>query len=378
MLFVPLTTGPCRTGQYFVCYETLFKGMKLENVIVFTLSADNSYTELGPKVSRNFWKGAIAADYMKDIQTSLRTCAIDQPSALTKFNELWKGLRRSVEEDFDRLIPELRKIAKKIAMIPLKRQLTDYPKVLVVGEIYVRRDDFAVDELIELFSKEEIIAKVAGLGEWIHYLDFVRTYDLKKRIKLQPWYKKIFGEERRALVKLNLEKAWKYGREQAIKNALEPSGLIPDSPNNMKKIMHNSSKYFVNHELNSEITVSTGSASTAMEEGYSGVLNISPFACLIGRVIEGLYTPWARERNYPTMSVEVDGNLLPPNIINKLNIFMVNVLRFRDNPNIADLIEEGEPEQMEEADCCEEKSCSSCGSGKIPHFEEFISNHARQ
>jgi len=33
---------------------------------------------------------------------------------------------------------------------------------------------------------------------------------------------------------------------------------------------------------------------------------------------------------YPILSVEVDGNLLPPNIVNKLNIFMVNVLRFRD------------------------------------------------
>ena len=64
-----------------------------------------------------------------------------------------------------------------------------------------------------------------------------------------------------------------------------------------------------------------------MEEGYSGIVNISPFACLIGRVIEGLLTPWARERDYPVISVEVDGNLLPPSIVNKLNIFMVNVLR---------------------------------------------------
>ena len=79
-----------------------------------------------------------------------------------------------------------------------------------------------------------------------------------------------------------------------------------------------------------------------MFEDYSGVINISPFACLIGRVIEGLLTPWFRERSYPMMSVEIDGNLLPPNVINKLEIFALNVLRFRDKPDITRLIDQPE------------------------------------
>jgi hypothetical protein len=108
----------------------------------------------------------------------------------------------------------------------------------------------------------------------------------------------------------------------------------------MRKIMANSELHFVNHELNSEIAVSSGVAATAMDEGYSGIVNISPFACLIGRVIEGLLTPWARERDYPLISVEVDGNQLPPSIVNKLNIFMVNVLRHGGHDNLGVLIEE--------------------------------------
>jgi hypothetical protein len=98
-------------------------------------------------------------------------------------------------------------------------------------------------------------------------------------------------------------------------------------------------EHFVNLELNSEIAVSSGSAAAAMDAGYSGIVNISPFACLIGRVIEGLFTPWARERNYPILSVEVDGNLLPPNIVNKLNIFMVNVLRFKGEGDLSTLVD---------------------------------------
>ena len=101
--------------------------------------------------------------------------------------------------------------------------------------------------------------------------------------------------------------------------------------------------------------------------GYSGIVNISPFACLIGRVIEGLFAPWARDRNYPTISVEVDGNQLPPNIVNKLNIFMVNVLRFKGGRDLSSLIEP--PEGNLAAKLILEHgiatSCSSCGDTEV-------------
>jgi len=99
----------------------------------------------------------------------------------------------------------------------------------------------------------------------------------------------------------------------------------------MNQIMENTEKYFVSNELHSEISISSGVAATAMTDGYCGIVNISPFACLIGRVIEGLLTPWAREHKYPLISIEIDGNLLPPSIINKLEIFMLNVLRFKNH-----------------------------------------------
>jgi hypothetical protein len=95
----------------------------------------------------------------------------------------------------------------------------------------------------------------------------------------------------------------------------------------------------VGRELYSEISISSGVAATAMMDGYSGIVNISPFACLIGRVIEGLFTPWARERRYPAISIEIDGNLLPPNVLHKMEIFMLNVKRFRGSEPIDALVE---------------------------------------
>jgi predicted nucleotide-binding protein (sugar kinase/HSP70/actin superfamily) len=333
LLFVPITTGPCRTGQYFVYYENLFRDMRLENVVVFILSADNSYGELGPDFSKQMWQGLVLSDYLKDIQTALMATASDPKKAIADFETSWRRVMKAVELKKN-VWTELKKVAQDVRKIPLKRKVVDCPKVLIVGEIYVRRDDFAVGELIQLMSERGIVVKVAGIAEWIHYLDFVREYALKKLIKLrQPG-------NRRKLIRLRIEEWWKHHVEKKTLAILQPTGLIPKTPHDMHRIMEYTQKHFVNLELNSEIAVSSGAAAAAMEEGeYSGIVNISPFACLIGRVIEGLFTPWARERNYPVLSVEVDGNLLPPNIVNKLNIFMVNVLRYKGSADLSVLVD---------------------------------------
>jgi predicted nucleotide-binding protein (sugar kinase/HSP70/actin superfamily) len=339
LLFVPITTGPCRTGQYYVYYENLFKDMRLENVVVFILSADNSYTELGSDFAKEMWKGLVLSDYLKDIQTALKATAVDPVQALSDFEKSWRGVMSAVEHNPKKVWKELKQVAQDVKKIPLKRQLLDCPKVLVVGEIYVRRDDFAVGELTDLMSERGIVVKVAGISEWIHYLDFVREYAFKKLIKLQKPGKRLFSKPWKDLKKLEIEEWWKHSVEKKVLAILGPTGLIPETPHDMHEIMKYTQEHFVNLELNSEIAVSSGSAAAAMAHGYSGIVNISPFACLIGRVIEGLFTPWARERNYPTLSVEVDGNLLPPNIVNKLNIFMVNVLRFRGGNDLSSLVD---------------------------------------
>ena len=40
------------------------------------------------------------------------------------------------------------------------------------------------------------------------------------------------------------------------------------------------------------------------------------------------------------MSIEIDGAVLPPNIVSKLEIFMLNVLRFRQEMDSAELVDE--------------------------------------
>jgi predicted CoA-substrate-specific enzyme activase len=339
ILFLPTTTGPCRTGQYFVFYENLFKDLRLENVLVFTMDSDNSYTELGSEFTKYAWWAVVIADYMKDVETSLRTCAADPAEAMRIYDQIWQKMIGVAERDITKVLPVLEEIADTISRIPLARKMDDCPKVLIVGEIYVRRDDFAVDELIQQFSKHGIVGKVSNVAEWFYYCDFVRHYELKKKLNLAPWYRRVFAREFRDIINWKIEHAYKKNVEKNIRNTLSVTGLVPHAPHDMQEIMKNTEKHFVGLELYSEISISSGVAATAMMDGYSGIVNISPFACLIGRVIEGLFTPWARERKYPAISIEIDGNLLPPNVLSKLEIFMLNVKRFRGKGDAHSMVE---------------------------------------
>jgi predicted nucleotide-binding protein (sugar kinase/HSP70/actin superfamily) len=339
LLFVPTTSGPCRTGQYSVFFENIFKDLRLENVVIFSLDSDNSYNELGAEFSKYAWWAVVIGDYMKDLETSLITCAADPENAIILYDKQWRKMISVAEKDITKILPVLKEISHDVANIPLKKKMEKCPKVLIVGEIYVRRDDFAVGELIQHLSRRGIIGKVSSVAEWVYYCDFVRRHKLKKSLDLLPWYRRVFAQEFMDLIKWNIEQAYKHNVGKNIRDTLAITRLIPDSPHNMEEIMKNTEKYFVSQELYSEISISSGVAATAMMDGYSGIVNISPFACLIGRVIEGVLTPWAREQKYPIISIEIDGNLLPPNVMNKLEIFMLNVQRFKVNEDTKTMLE---------------------------------------
>ena len=70
----------------------------------------------------------------------------------------------------------LESVWDRLGAIDRKGRLEDLKKVLVVGEIYVRRDNFSVQELSEMLVDKGIYPKVTGVTEWFHYTDFARKF----------------------------------------------------------------------------------------------------------------------------------------------------------------------------------------------------------
>jgi predicted CoA-substrate-specific enzyme activase len=328
LVFVPSTLGPCRTGQYYVFFDRLFEEMGWENVVLLVGNSENSYRELGPTFTRDFWRAIVLGDYFTDIRSSLQLLARDPEDALSLFQSVWQDVLGAFHAGIKELDRELRRAANRLAGIALKGSLDDMKKVLVIGEIYVRRDNFSVEEVSQMLISKGIYPKVAGVTEWIHYTDFARKFIMKGRRKREGWLRTLLYGGLKDEAGYLIDKVWKENVEEKIAAALRPTGLIPHAPHDMKKIIGEWQHEFVDPELESEATVSPAVGAAAMKDGYSGVVIIAPFCCLPGRLIEGVYAPWAKARDYPVLALENDGQPYPPNIVSRMEVFAHNVLRF--------------------------------------------------
>jgi len=328
LVFVPSTLGPCRTGQYHVFFDRLFEEMGWENVVLLVANSENSYREMGPSFNQDVWRALVLGDYFTDIRSSLRLLARDPDGAMAVFESVWKDIMRALREGPKQLDHELKRAAADLTHIPRKGRLEDLPKVLIVGEIYVRRDNFSVEEISETLISKGIYPKVTGVTEWFHYTDFARKFIMEGRRKRDGWLRTLRGGGVKDEAVYLLEKFWKQNVEDKIATVLKPTGLIPHVPHDMDKIIGEGQKEFVDPEMESEATVSPAVGAAAMGEGYSGVAIIAPFGCLPGRLIEGVYAPWAKARDYPVLALENDGQPYPPNIVSRIEVFAHNVLRF--------------------------------------------------
>lgn len=327
-LFVtPSTLGPCRTGQYHVYYDRLFEEMGWDNVVLMVGSSEESYRELGPSFSQNLWRGIVLADFFTDVKVGVRLLAEDPVSALKIADSAWEEIITGVAHSPKALDKALANAGRRLSAIPRKRTLADVPKVLIVGEIYVRRDDFSVGEVRDFLVERGIYAKVTGITEWFHYTDYARKLLMVERRKREGMRKMITDGGLREEVIYHVEAAWKSNVERKVAKHLVPTGFIAAAPHDMDSIIGEGRKHFFEPALESEATISSAVAARAMEEGYSGVVVIMPFACLPGRLIEGVFAPWARERGFPVIALENDGQPYPPNVISRLEVFSHNVQR---------------------------------------------------
>ncbi len=334
VLLSPITTGPCRTGQYAVFYDRILREVGYENIVLLRVSSDNSYNELGPGISRLLWRAFCVGDALKDLKSGIRVCLTEPSEGMRIVDETWKKLITIFEKgDLDtELLAALRGMAQQLAKLPRLRDVEQVKKVLIVGEIFVRRDDFSVSPLVDRLTEWGILTRISGLTEWIHYLDYSRKQRLQQQYSGKKMFSKATSTYYLKRIQMRIESAWKHSKQKKIEAMIRESGLLPATPSNMKAIMARVPE-FTSMDFESEATLSPAVASEAMNSGYSGIVIISPFACLPGRLIEAIYAPWAQERNFPVLALEKDGGEYPPNTISKINIFCLNVASFSASTN---------------------------------------------
>ena len=332
--FMPETSGPCRFGQYNVAMREVAARQGLQNVTTISLTSENGYAGFGTRFALRAWHAVVLSDVLDDIRSAILACAADVPAALAIYETQLNLVELSVERD---AWPQLRKVlrhaAVELAGIRRRQELADVPKVALIGEIYVRRDGFSRQHLVERLSREGVFVRTAPVAEWIHYCDHI----VQKRLVA-----KSAPQDR---VRNRLTCLVKDPFETAIQRIFGTTGLFHPHDTRVDRMMKASSD-LVSPRLTGETVLTIGSTLTELVESVDGVLAIGPFGCMPARISEAVLVKKLAERkpvvardqnlirkvmeahpSLPFLSIETDGNVFPQLVESRLEAFLMQVRR---------------------------------------------------
>jgi predicted CoA-substrate-specific enzyme activase len=334
--FMPTTSGPCRFGQYSVFMNDLIQKMRIPDVALFSLTAENTYAGLGNGFEKKIWWAVVTSDVMEDIRSMLLVDATNPQEAMAVFDNAWQQVLKALETgDLGFLQSCLKSVSFQLRQIPLKRPAEEVPVISLIGEIFVRRDGISRQYITERLAEKGFAVRCAPVSEWLYYLDVLALKGLSGEV-FTP--KKKLG--------VFIKNRFKTVYESKIKSILAQSGLIHNSAATVKTIMENGARY-IPPTLGGEAILTVGSALTEVATHACGVISIGPFGCMPTRLSEAILSETMNRKvklsiepknkqlknllsdmdELPFLSIESDGSPFPQLISAKIESFCLRANR---------------------------------------------------
>jgi predicted CoA-substrate-specific enzyme activase len=316
--FMPSGNGPCRFGQYHRFHRIVLDDLGFEHVPVYSPNQDETlYADLGimgSRFTRLAWQGIVAVDLLmkKLLETRPYEKKREQSDqvyqeSLTKVceatlngNELERVLQESIE-GFNR-IPVI--------------ELGSKPVIGIVGEIFVRLNQFSNEDVIRKIEQFGGEAWIAPLTEWILYVNTI-----SKERSLQ---KKSFSNLLKIFLTDYYQKKDEHRLEKLFKHSLRHFGE-PKTKSLFKK-----AKPYIDSSFEGETVLSVGKTIDFAKRGASGIVNIMPFTCMPGTIVSTLLKRYREENNnIPILNMAYDGQE-QTNTLTRLEAFMYQAKEYLD------------------------------------------------
>ncbi|RLG29907.1 2-hydroxyglutaryl-CoA dehydratase, partial [Methanosarcinales archaeon] len=257
--------------------------------------------------------------------------ASDRKKAETAIRRAEEAILDSLKNDpTKRVYQRLEEVVSLLSSIERSRDFHSVPRVLITGEIYVRRDEFSRKQLEEYFAEHGIMTHISPVHEWIYYTDYLY---MRKFTSPDDQPVERFKKFLEVVAKKHVE--WK------VKKVFERTGFYHPVYVNMKRVIEAAEPY-LNPRLTGEAIITVGTILHHIVKDYHGIVAIGPFGCMPTRIAEAV-TQRALEESarrllislglndhvgdLPVVYIETDGNPFTPVIENRLEAFVVRVKR---------------------------------------------------
>ncbi|MDR1085219.1 MAG: acyl-CoA dehydratase activase [Deltaproteobacteria bacterium] len=326
-LFMPSSNGPCRFGQYSRYISLIMQRMGFANLDVIALDQTGgmykALNEAGSgsknSLSRAVWLSLAATDLLQKALFHTRPRENCRGLAETAYRESINDLIAALEQNPKAVKKSMGRARERFESARAKiNGLAPKPKVGVLGEIYVRSNRFANEEVI--IRLENLGAEVVAppFTEWVFYTGFVNSMRASRQ---GLWRKKM------AAVLTLLVQQYDLAGLAAAWRDFYP-GPVKEPP--IKEVVGLGEK-FLDRTFQGEAILSLGKGLEFYRHGARGLVNIMPFTCMPGMVVGGLTNRLRSEsKGLPVLNLAFDGQS-QTNTQARLEAFMYQVFNF-NNP----------------------------------------------
>jgi predicted CoA-substrate-specific enzyme activase len=315
--FMPAASGPCRFGQYHRYHRLVLDELGFPQMPVYSPDQDiTMYSEVGmvgDDFDRVAWNGVVAIDLL---EKKLRETRPYERYAGETDKVYDYYLQKTYETLRDR--GDLVKVLTEARWTFDDVSLNGYgekPVVGVVGEIYVRSNRF---------SNENAVREIEALGgevwlppisEWLLYVN----YTSKKRALAARRYKNYLQIRLKEYFQHKDEHRLEQVFHGSLRNLKEPP--IPETID--------MAEGYLDPSFEGEAILSMGKSKDFILKGVSGLVNIMPFTCMPGTVVNSLFKRFREENaNIPFLNLAYDGQE-QTHTRTRLEAFMYQVRQFR-------------------------------------------------
>jgi|WetSurMetagenome_2_1015567.scaffolds.fasta_scaffold01385_1 predicted CoA-substrate-specific enzyme activase len=336
LCFMASGGGPCRLGQYCTAMDQLFHNLKIPNVATLPMTNENGYAGMGNKVLLSASQAILIADVFCEIRSFLAVAAVDKNAALAKLEECWQDILAYFEKKKGgRLSLVLSAVSRKLASIPLASSPREVPVVSLLGEIFVRHDEFSRKNVAGYLEERGIAVKIAPVTEYIAYSNFIINEGISEKKDIT-----LAGQMRIRLVS-GVQEWW----ERRIKSILAKSGCYRFEMIDVEKTI-DSSAHLMGPDFRGECILTVGLSLREILHDSCGVISIGPFGCMPSRVAEAILkkemnaegkrrmkVPFGKQEllkevsEFPFLAIETDGSPFPQLVEANMEAFVVQARR---------------------------------------------------
>ncbi|MBF0530241.1 MAG: CoA activase, partial [Deltaproteobacteria bacterium] len=317
--FMPSAYGPCRFGQYHRFQRLTLNSLGFHDVPIYSPDqSDEMYAELdmasgGGDLSRMAWKGLVAVDLLQKALLQTRPYEVNAGEADKVYKDCLDDVCRTLAGRGD-LVECLKRCRKNQEAVPVKNPGTK-PIIGVVGEIYVRTNEYSNENAIRAIEQFGGEAYMPPFHEWLLYTNETNFAESK----LTGRWAQLAGFKITHHFQLKDLHELEHTYKGFLRNYHEPT-------------IETTYKYaapYLDPAFEGEAILSIGKCKDFILKGASGLVNIMPFTCMPGTIVTALLKRFREDHDgIPFLNMAFDGQE-QTNTITRLEAFMYQVEQYR-------------------------------------------------